>query len=170
MNNSDRICVGVLLGAFGVKGEVRLKSFCAEPSAIGNYGMLTNEDATLSFDLRLIAPVKQGFSARIKGIQYKDQADQLNGVSLWVQREILPNLPDDEFYHSDLIGLDVFDTGGEKIGKVANVIDHGAGDILEILSQKSKTGKILLPFTKHAVPTIDLATKRIIIDPPNGVF
>ncbi|MCL4117390.1 UNVERIFIED_CONTAM: hypothetical protein GTU68_058701 [Idotea baltica] len=170
MTAQDRICVGAIQGAFGVKGELRIKSFCADPAAIGDYGLLTNEDATMSFDLRIVAPIKNGFSARIKGVQYKDQADALNGTTLWVARDVLPNLPDDEFYHSDLIGLDVFDTGGEKIGRVIGVHDHGAGDFLEISTPRTKSNVALLPFTKIAVPTIDLTAKRIIADPPEGVF
>ncbi len=169
MTANPLVCVGAILGGFGVKGELRIKSFCAEPAAIGDYSPLTTEDGSQSFDLRIIGPIKGGFNGRIKGVQFKDQADALKGTSLWVPREVLPNLPDDEFYHSDLTGLDVYDTGGEKLGKVLAVFDHGAGDYLEIKTHLTKNNA-LLPFTKEAVPTVDLATGRIIVDPPEGVF
>ncbi|MEO8531824.1 MAG: ribosome maturation factor RimM, partial [Deltaproteobacteria bacterium] len=87
-------------------------------------------------------------------------------VRLFVDRAALPSLPDDEFYYSDLIGLDVLDTGGTLIGKVADVQNHGAGDILEVKGAKP----MLLPFTKAVVPTVDLAARRIIIDPPEEII
>ena len=169
MSSSNRIIVGAIMGAFGVRGEVRLKSFCADPAAIGSYSPLFSKDGSQSFDLKITRPIKGGFAARIKGVQYKDQADALRGVALFADRDKLRNLPDDEFYHADLIGLDVFDTGGEKLGRITAVHDHGAGDMLEI-SGKGIKGSVLLPFTRAAVPTVDLASGRIIADPPLGIF
>lgn len=169
MKQSDLICIGAIIGAFGIKGELRVKSFCANPADIGNYGPLSNETGSDTYDLRIVAPVKGGFSCRIKGVQYKDQADALKGVRLYTNRENLPNLPDDEFYHADLVGLDVYDTGGEKLGQITAVHDHGAGDFLEITGKGIKN-TVLLPFTHEAIPTVDLKAGRIITDPPKGVF
>lgn len=169
MAQPDLICIAAIIGAFGIKGELRVKSFCATPTDFGNYGPLSNEDGTEIYDLRIIGPIKGGYSCRIKGVQYKDQADALKGVRLYTNRENLPNLPDDEFYHADLVGLDVFDTGGEKLGHITAVHDHGAGDFLEIAGTGIKN-TVLLPFTRDAVPTVDLSAGRIITDPPKGVF
>jgi 16S rRNA processing protein RimM len=169
MNQNNRICVGAIMGAFGVKGEVRLKSFCADPAAIGTYSPLYSKDGKDSYNLKITRSVKSGFAARIKTVQFKDQADALRGVTLFADRDKLPNLPDDEFYHADLIGLDVYDTGGEKLGRVNAVHDHGAGDMLEIMGNGLKGG-VLLPFTRTAVPTVDLTAGRIITDPPLGIF
>lgn len=169
MTDQTKICVGAILGGFGTDGEVRLKSFCADPAAITEYGRLTSEDGAQSFEITGLRGVKGGFAARIDGVRNKDQADALKGIGLYAERSALPSLPDDEFYHSDLIGLDVFDTGGEPVGKVINVFDHGAGDMLEISGPATK-GSVLMPFTRATTPTVDLATGRIIIDPPAGVF
>jgi len=168
-SNSDRVVVGAIVGAFGLKGEVRIKSFCADPEAIADYGALTNEDGSKSFNLTIVSPIKGGYSVRIDGIQYRDQAEDLKGIQLYALRDAMPNLPDDEFYHSDLIGLPVIDTGGVKLGIITGVEGHGAGDFLEInaIGQKNTA---LLPFTKAAVPTVDLAAGKVIIDPPKGVF
>ncbi len=166
---SDRICVGAIAGAFGVKGEVRLKSFCAEPDAIATYGPLSSEDGKSSWDLRITRQVKNGFAARLSGVANKDAADALRGVRLFAPRERLPDLPDDEYYHADLIGLTVLDTGGTELGRVKSVLNHGAGDILEITGPGMKQ-PILYPFTMAAVPTVDLASGRIIADPPDGLF
>ncbi len=164
-----RICIGAITGAFGVKGEVRLKSFCADPEAIGDYGALYTEDGSASYEVEITRAVKNGFSAKVSGVRTKEEADALKGVRLFADRDALPSLPDDEYYHTDLIGLEVFDTGGQKLGKVAAVHNHGAGDILEITGPALKT-PVLLPFTLAAVPTVDLTAGRLIADPPEGIF
>ena len=166
---SEKVCVGAIAGAFGVRGEVRLKSFCAEPEAIATYGPLTTEDGTRSFDVVLTGSGKNGFNARLSGVGSKEAADALRGVALYAPRERLPSLPDDEYYYADLIGLTVLDTGGQELGRVRAVLNHGAGDLLEIHGPGLKS-TVLIPFTKAAVPTVDMASGRIIADPPDGLF
>ena len=162
---SDRVCVGAIAGAFGVRGEVRLKSFTTEPNDIVTYSPLWTEDGTRSFAIRLTRPVTGGLGVRLSGVETREDAEALKGVTLWADRDKLPSLPDDEFYHADLIGLSVYDTGGVLIGKVRAVYDHGAGDILEIFGPGRKQ-TLLLPFTRAFVPTVDLTAGRIIADPP----
>ena len=166
---TERICVGALAGAFGVNGEVRLKSFTAEPTAIADYAPLSSEDGTQSFSITLTRPIKNGFAARVGGVKTKEQADALKGLRLFADRDSLPELPDDEYYHSDLIGLQVFDTGGTALGRVKAVLNHGAADLLEIHGA-GKSGTFLLPFTLEAVPTVDLSGQRIVADPPDGLL
>ncbi|SEF72501.1 16S rRNA processing protein RimM [Thalassococcus halodurans] len=166
---SDMICVGVIGGAFGVNGEVRIKSYTADPEAIEDYAPLQTEDGSKTFDIQITRGVKQGFAARLSDVRTKEEADALKGVRLFAPRDRLPNLPDDEYYHADLIGLSVYDTGGQLIGKVRNVLNHGASDILEIAID-GKSGTTLLPFTLAAVPTVDLTAGRIVADPPDGLF
>ena len=166
---SDLICVGAIGGAYGVQGEVRLKSFTSEPTAIAEYAPLYTEDQTREFDLVLTGRVKNGLSARMSGIVSKEEADALKGTNLFVPRDRLPSLPDDEFYHADLVGLTVYDTGGALLGEVRSVQNHGASDLLEIDGPRLKT-TALLPFTRAAVPTVDLAAGKIIADPPEGLL
>jgi 16S rRNA processing protein RimM len=165
----DRICVGAVAGAFGVRGEVRLKSFCAQAEDIASYGALWTEDGRRSFAVTLLRPIAGGLSARLSGVSGKDEADALRGVQLFADRAALPALPDDEFYHADLIGLSVQDTGGVVLGRVLAVHDHGAGDLLEIAGPGFKS-PVLLPFTRATVPTVDIAAGRIVADPPEGLF
>ena len=167
--SDTRIIVGAIAGAFGVSGEVRIKSFCAEPETIGTYSPLTSEDGQTEYILGITRSIKNGFAGRIEGINTKEEADALKGVMLYADRDKLPSLPDDEYYHADLIGLVVMDTGGTELGKVRNVLNHGAGDLLEILGPGMKTS-VLLPFTLKNVPTVDLGAGRIIADPPEGLF
>ncbi|NHB75784.1 ribosome maturation factor RimM [Rhodobacter calidifons] len=163
---SDLICIGAIAGAFGVSGEVRIKSFCSEPTDIASYGPLTTEDGSRTFHITLTRPVAGGLGARISGVTTREQAEALRGTSLYVRRDRLPALPDDEFYHADLIGLPAFDTGGELIGKVTAIFNHGAGDILEISTNRHKSA-LLLPFTTAIVPNVDLAAGRIVVDLPD---
>ncbi|MFC0813266.1 ribosome maturation factor RimM [Paracoccus panacisoli] len=162
---TDKTCVGAIAGAFGVRGEVRLKSFCTTAEDIATYGTLTTEDGTRRFAVTLTRPVNGGLGARLSGVETKEQADALKGVTLWADRAALPALGDDEFYHADLIGLEVVDPGGASLGRVRAIHDHGAGDILEIHGQ---SGTLLVPFTRAAVPTVDLSAGRIVADPPES--
>ncbi|WP_425091688.1 ribosome maturation factor RimM [Tropicimonas sp. S265A] len=164
----DKICVGAVAGSFGVKGEIRLKSFCAEPEDIAGYNPLSLEDGG-TVTLKLTGQIKNGLAARLDIARTKEQAEALKGTRLYADRTALPHLPDDEFYHTDLMGLEVVDTGGMVLGKVAAVHNHGAGDLLEVRGAALK-GSALLPFTREAVPTVDLTTGRIVTDPPDGVF
>ena len=169
MAKTDRVCVGSIAGSFGVQGEVRLKSFCSDPEAIGAYGPLFTEDGSRSFTVKLTrANVSGGLGARLSGVTTKEQADALKGTSLYADREKLPSLPDDEFYHADLIGMEVRDTGGVLVGNVRAVHNHGAGDLLEVFGPGLKT-TLMIPFTLAVVPTVDLAARRIVIDMPEGL-
>lgn len=161
----DAVCVGAVAGAFGVRGEVRLKSFCSDPEAIFGYGPLIAEGAEQTRTVTLTRRVKGAFACRMSEVSSREQAEALKGTRLYVPRDRLPELPDDEFYHADLIGLDVMDTGGTRIGRLSSVDDHGAGDVLEI-SGPGLAQPILLPFTRDHVPTVDLTSGRIIVDLP----
>jgi 16S rRNA processing protein RimM len=165
---AERVCVGAIAGAFGVRGEVRLKSFCAEPEAIATYGPLQTEDGSRSFRVTLTRPVAGGLGARLSGVATKEAADALRGTRLYADRARLPDPDADEFYHADLIGMEVRDTGGTLLGRVEAVHNHGAGDLLEVAGP-APGASMLLPFTRAAVPTVDLAARRIVADLPDGL-
>ena len=166
---SDKVCVGAIAGAFGVRGDVRLKSFTSNPEDIGSYAPLETEDGTRSFTVKITRQIKNGLAARLSGVSTKEDADALRGTQLFVPRNRLPTLPDDEFYHADLIGLAVIDTGGASRGQVHAVLNHGAGDLLEV-RRKGQSATTLVPFTKEVVPTVDTASGRLVVDPPEGLF
>lgn len=162
-----RVCVGAIAGAFGVRGEVRLKSFCAEPRAIADYGPLWSEDGARAFTVTLGPAVAGGLAARLSGVESREQAEALKGLRLFADRAALPEPGEDEYYQSDLIGMEVVDPGGAPLGQVAAVLNHGAGDILEV--RRAGAEALLLPFTRAVVPTVDLAARRIVADPPGAV-
>ncbi len=165
---TEKVVVGSIGGAYGVRGEVRIKSFCAVPEDIETYSPLTDA-AGNRYTLALLGRIKNGFSARIVEITSKEAADALKGTELFASRDQLPSLPDDEFYHADLVGLDVFDVGGAAIGQVKAVHNHGADDLLEV-TLRDGAASALIPFTRAIVPTVDLSARRIVIDPPEGLL
>src|SRR5262249_36910692 len=155
-----RICVAEIAGAHGTHGEVRLKSFTADPMAVKDYAPLETEDgAPLRFDT--IRAGKDHLIAQPGGVHDRAAAGKLARTKLYVARERLPWPAADEFYHADLIGLSAVTADGEEVGTVVAVHDFGAGDILELrLPGSDRT--IMLPFTETFVPRIDLAAGRIV--------
>lgn len=165
---NEKIVVGTIAGAYGVQGEVRIKSFCATPEDIETYAPLTGADGR-AYHLSILRQIKNGFAARIVEITTKEEADACKGTELFADRTQLPSLPDDEYYHADLIGLDVVDTGGTALGRVKSVQNHGADDLLDV-QKPGSSETFLLPFTRAAVPTVDLEARRIVADPPDGIL
>lgn len=165
---TDRVCVGAIAGAFGVKGEVRLKSFTADPPAIAGYAPLFTDDGKRSFAVTLTGVIPNGLSARLSGIRTRDEAEALKGTQLFADRAKLPALEDDEFYHADLIGLTACDAGGTVLGKVVSVMNHGAGDVVEVLGPGMKQS-LVLPFTRAVVPTVDIPGGRLVVDLPEEI-
>ncbi len=162
----DRILVGQFGAAHGVKGELRLKSFTQDPKAIGSYGGLFDATGARQFEIEALRPLKDDlFVARIKGIATREAAEKLTNVGLYVARENLPAAEEDEYYHADLIGLTAKTESGEEIGEIVRVLNFGGGDILEIASHEGGE-TLLLPFTKAAVPIVDLAQGYVIVVPP----
>ncbi len=163
--SGERVCVGAIAGAFGVRGEAKVKSFTDEPEAVAAYGPLESEDRTRRFDIRLVRPVKGGFAARLSGIATREEAEALKGTRLYVNRAVLPAPEEDEFYYADLIGLAVEDGDGAHLGKVKAVHEFGAGDMLEYVPDAGGE-TVLVPFTREAVPVVDVAAGRVVVDPP----
>lgn len=155
--------------AHGIRGEVRLKSFTADPLAVAGYGPLESEDGSRRFRITGLRPAKDMLIARIEGVTDRTAAERLRNLRLYVRRSRLPPPAEDEFYHADLIGLAVFDKGGLRLGAVVAVQNFGAGDLLEIRLE-SGGATALLPFTKAAVPEVDIAGGRIVVDPPAGLL
>jgi len=166
---SELICVGAIAGAFGVKGEVRLKSFTSIPEAIADYAPLLTEKGEKKFDVVITGEIKNGLSARMSGVISKEEADKLKGTRLFVPRERLPELPEDEYYHTDLIGLIVQNLQGSNIGRIKSVLNHGASDLLEIVNKRDNSS-VLVPFTREIVPKVDIKNSIVIIDPPKGLL
>jgi 16S rRNA processing protein RimM len=162
----------ILVGRFGaphgIRGEVRLQSFTQDPSAIRKLSPLTDASGQRTFSLTALKPLRDAILiAQVSGISDRNGAETLKHVELYVDRAKFPKAAKDEFYLSDLIGLAAFLASGELAGSVLNVLNFGAGDILEIKPEAGDT--LLIPFTLANVPDIDVPNGRIVISPPTEV-
>jgi 16S rRNA processing protein RimM len=166
---AERICVAQIGGAHGLRGEVKLKSFTADPMAVSGYGPLMTEDGSATFEIEAVRPARGHLVARFRGVDDRNAAERLTNVRLFVPRERLPRLATDEFYHADLIGLSAVAADGAAIGTVVAIHDFGAGDILEVQPQAGGT-TIMVPFTAACVPSIDIASGRLVVVPPEGAM
>lgn len=159
-----RVRVGVIAGVHGVRGAVRIKSFTEEPADIGFYSPVENEVGSVKFRLKVTGEVKGLVIATLDGVADRDAAEALKGTELWVARERLPRLAEDEFLYSDLIGLVVEGVDGKRLGTVKAVADYGAGDVLDIRLEPK--GDMMVPFTKDSVPEVDVPGGRLVVIPP----
>lgn len=158
---ANRVCVAQIGAPHGVRGEVRLWTFTADPMAVTRYGSLETEDGKRSFEIEKVRPAKGHLVARLRGIGDRETAERLTNTKLFVPRERLPQTEADEFYHADLVGLRVEDAEGNGIGAVIAVHNFGAGDILEI--QPPEGGAMMLPFTEAVVPEVDIKGGRLVV-------
>ena len=158
---AKRVCVAQIGAPHGVRGEVRLWTFTADPMAVTRYGALETEDGKRIFEIDAVRPAKDHLVAKLRGVADRDAAERLTKVKLFVPRDRLPEIESDEFYHTDLIGLRVDDEDGNEIGAVIAVHNFGAGDILEI--RPPGGGAMLLPFTETVVPEVDIKGGRLVI-------
>jgi 16S rRNA processing protein RimM len=160
---TERVCVARIGAAHGVRGEVKLWSFTQDPAAIASYGPLETEDGKRRFEIETMRAAKDHFVARIAGVADRDAAEKLRNIELYIPRERLPAIEeDDTYYHADLVGLTAVTPDGDVIGTVSAVLNFGAGDLIEI---KSAMGgdPIMLPFTEAVVPEIDMAARKIVV-------
>jgi 16S rRNA processing protein RimM len=161
---AERICVAQIGGPHGIRGEVKLKSFTADPLAVKDYGPLTSEDGSTQFEIETVRPAKSHLVARFRGVDDRNAAERLTNLKLFVPRDRLPPPAADEFYHADLIGLSAVTADGAAVGTVVAIHDFGAGDILE-LRPPAGGASLLLPFTDTFVPSVDIAGGRIVVAP-----
>lgn len=159
--------MGVFGAAVGLKGEIRLKSYTADPAAIADYSPLLAKDGR-SFEILSVREANEVVVVRVKGITDRTAAERLTNLDLFVPREKLGDTEDeDEFFHADLIGLRAETETGETLGTVTALYDFGAGDMIEIRPTRGKS--IAYPFTKAVVPVVDIANGRVVIAPPPEV-
>jgi 16S rRNA processing protein RimM len=162
-----RICLGVIVGAKGIGGEVRIKSFTEDPVDVGSYGPVSSEDGTQSWTLKVVGQAKGTVTARITGVTDRNQAEALRGIKLFVHRSRLPEL-ENAYYHADLIGLDVVLTNGEAKGKIVAVHNFGGGDIIEVGDGTNET--VMVPFSGEAIAEVNMKDGFVRVEPLPGVF
>jgi 16S rRNA processing protein RimM len=157
----ERILLGRIAGAHGIRGEVLIRTFTTRPEDIAAYGPL-DDGGGRTLRIEAARATSKGVVARIAGIGDRSAAEALKGAHLYVDRDRLPALDDGAFYHADLIGLAAVDAEGRPLGEIVGVHNYGAGDLLEL--RLAETGKTeLVAFTEAFVPEVDLAARRVVI-------
>jgi 16S rRNA processing protein RimM len=154
LTGRDRILLGRIAGAHGIRGEVIIHAFTDPPENVAAYGPLSNEAGARTFKIAIVHVTAKGVVARLEGVSDRTAAEALRGVDLYVDRDRLPAAADGEFYHADLIGMAAVDAAGQRIGEIVAVQNFGAGDLLEIRSRRAATE--LIPFTDAHVPEVTL--------------
>ncbi len=161
------VFLATILGAHGLKGEVRVKTFTATPEMLGAYGRLHTKDGR-RFTLISMRASKDGeVVAAFEEIADRGAAESLKGVELFITRSALPPTADEEFYHTDLMGLSAEDTLGRHLGKVAAIHNYGASDVLVIA--RDDGDEVLIAFTRENVPQIDVKSGRLVVAVPEEV-
>ena len=163
----DLVFVGVVTGARGLKGELRIKPITAEPDALFDYGPLLSEDGSKTYKGKITGHAKGQLLVRLDGIGDRTQADTVKGLKLFVPKDALPEPDEDEFYYADLIGLQAELVDGTPFGTIHWILDAGAGVSLEI---NTADGTVLVPFTKASVPIVSMTEGKVVIDPPDGLL
>jgi 16S rRNA processing protein RimM len=165
------VLLGRIGAAHGIRGEVRVKAFADSPADLARYGPLASLDGR-AFEIDALRPAAGGspdmLVVHFKGIDTRNAAEALNGTELFVPRNRLGETGAEEYFHADLIGLDAVTITGERLGTVIRVQNFGAGDLLEVAPRRGDT--LLVPFTKAVVPEVDLAGRRVVVDPPPGLL
>lgn len=162
-----RILMGRIGAAHGIRGEVRITAFTQDPLAIADYDPLETDRKGLSVSIAKARLAKNVVIATLKGISDRNEVEKLNGVSLYVSRDRLDEPEDDEFYHADLIGLDVRLPGGDVLGTILAVENFGSDDLLDIRLAGGRKS-VYLPFTRAVVPELHIAKGYVTAIPPEG--
>jgi 16S rRNA processing protein RimM len=162
------VLLGEIGAAQGLKGEVRLRSYTEEPTAIASYGALEDERGR-AVEIESFRVTPKALIARIKGVTSREGAEALARTKLYLPRTRLPEREEEEWYHADLIGLSAIGQDGETIGTVVAIQNFGAGDLIEI-KPMGGGATVLVPFTRETVPEVDVEGGRLTLAPPEGLF
>lgn len=157
------VLVAAIAGAFGVKGEVRLKSFTQDPAACLQYAPFTDDAGKEILVITTARAVKDGFVISTPQITSREQAEALKSTKLYALRSRFAEPDEDDFYQADLLGLKAFGEDGQPIGVVKAVLNFGASDLLEIADTPGAPGVWTLPFTRHHVPKVDVAGGKVVL-------
>ena len=163
------VVLGTITGVHGVGGMVKVKSFTQDPYALGQYGPLLLGDTGRRIEITDMQPHNEVFRVRIKGVDERNAAEALKGLELKIERSVLPAADEDEFYFADLIGLSVKRDDDRVVGKIVDVVNFGAGDLLEIEFDGHKKTE-LLTFDEATVPVVDMAGGFVVVNPPDWMF
>jgi len=164
------VCLGVVVGAKGLRGEVRIKSFTEVPGDVGAYGPITTDDGR-KFEVTVIGEPSRAAAgvviAKLSGIEDRTAAEGIKGTRLCVERSALPAPESGTFYHADLIGAEVRLTNGKVLGRVSALHNFGGGDMLEVGEGRNS---ILIPLTDEVIAELDVTGGKVTVHPVPGLL
>ena len=161
MSKKNLIEIGSFVGVHGIKGEVKLKSFTEIPENIFSFREIFTETSEKPIKLKLIRKLKHTFVCKIENIETRTDAENFKGLKLFITRKSLPKLKNEEFYHSDLLNFEVYNSNKKSFGKVISLDDFGAGLLVEV---KKNNKKFYLPMGKTFLKKIDYKNRQIILE------
>lgn len=164
---SQRICIGKIATAHGVKGLVKLLVYSGDPQLL-NGQLYTTESGDNALEVTLKNPLGKYWLAAVKSINDRSEAETLRGTELWTDRASFPDAheDEDEFYIHDLIGLAVFDSEKNEIATITAIDNYGAGDLLELTLPTGES--FLVPFTQENVPDVDISAGHVTVGDINS--
>jgi 16S rRNA processing protein RimM len=165
---AKKVRVARIGAAHGVRGEVKLWPFTEDPLAVAEYGPLETEDGKRQIEIESVRPAKDHLVARIAGVDDRDAAELLRNIDLFIPRDRLPPIEDDDtYYYADLIGLAAVAPDGAAVGTVLALHNFGAGDVIEI-APVGGGAALMLPFTEAIVPEVDVMGGRVVVVVPES--
>jgi 16S rRNA processing protein RimM len=158
-----------IVGVHGVRGMLKVKVFSEAPERLTDYAPLCDAAGKKEFKFLSFQPHQNIYLAALEGISDRTAAEKLRGTKLYVSRERLPEIKDkDTYYHADLIGLTAKEPDGAALGRIINIANYGAGDLLEI--KPLKGASFYVPFTKAIVPAVDVKKREATVIVPPGLL
>jgi 16S rRNA processing protein RimM len=165
MTDGERVLLGRIVAAHGIRGDVLVRTYTEAADAIGRYGPLSDANGRGAIKLRILRVTAKGVVARVAGVSDRNGAEALAGTDLYVARGQLPAAEEGEFYHADLVGLAAVAADGSEVGRIVGVHNFGAGDLIEVALGGSRRTE-LVPFTARFVPEVDLARRIVVVELP----
>jgi 16S rRNA processing protein RimM len=166
----DLILIGKVVGAHGLRGAVKIYSYAESEDLYAQQERLIligSDGVRNSYDIAGIKAHKQNIRLTLKGVDSRDQAEALRGWGVYIPKSGLPPLEEGTYYWIDLIGLAVFTTTGEYLGRLTDIIPTGANDVYVVT--RGGGAEILIPAIASVVMAIDLQAGRIEVTLPEGL-
>ena len=159
------VLVAQIGAAHGVQGEFKLLSHTDDPLSVLEFNPLLNDRGEPTLSITAARAHKGALLVRAEEVPDRTAADKVKGLKLYVDRADLPETEEDEYYITDLVGLSVIDVAGQPVGKVANVENFGAGDLLDIKPLEGANFYVL--FSLENVPEVSIAEGKVVVDLSN---
>ncbi len=157
--------VGIVKGAWGIQGDLRVESLTDNPERFAANSRLYLDGRAVR--VRRSREVKRGLVLKLESVHDRTTAERLRGKSFTVPADVVPTLPEDAYYHYQLIDLEVYTCEGERLGTVKEILTTGANDVYVV--ERPGARDLLIPALKRVVVGVDLLAGRMTVRLPEGL-